>query len=103
MTAMLRDEALARIRLHRSELTRLGIARLFLFGSVARDEANIASDIDVVVDTADGRAPGLFLLARISDELERILGRRVDVISKSGLDHTTRLKRRVGPELVHVF
>lgn len=100
---MHRDEALARIRLHRGELARLGVARLFLFGSVARNQADNTSDIDIVVDTADGRAPGLFRLARISDELERILGRRVDVISKSGLDHTTRLKRRVGPELAHVF
>ena len=91
------------LRQHRDELSKLGVAHLSLYGSVARDQADEQSDVDVIVDTPDGQAPGLFLLARITDELERILGRPVDVISQRGLDHTKLLRHRAAADLVHVF
>ena len=98
-----RADALERLMQHRDVLTELGIAHLALFGSVARDESDELSDVDIVVDTADGKAPGLFKLAAISDQLETILGRSVDVISRRGLDHTKRLKGRIAADHVDVF
>lgn len=89
--------------MHRDELSKLGVARMSLYGSVARDQADEQSDVDIIVDTPDGQAPGLFRLAQITDELERILGRPVDVISRRGLDHTKWLKRRIAIDLIHVF
>ena len=100
---MNRSDALERLRDHRDVLTRLGVAHLALFGSVARDQADDMSDVDVVVDTADGTAPGLFKLGEIADQLEHILGRSVDVISRAGLEHTKKLKQRVAADLVNVF
>jgi len=100
---MHKTDALNLLRQHRGELSKLGVAHLSLYGSVARDQADEQSDVDVIVDTSDGQAPGLFLLARITDELERILGRPVDVISRRGLDHAKALKRRVAFSLVDVF
>ncbi len=100
---MHRAEAVSRLKAHRSELATLGIAHVALFGSVARDQADEMSDVDVVVDTADGRAPGLFALSRINGRLERILGRPVDVISRRGLDHTKHLKKRVAVDIIDVF
>lgn len=100
---MRRDTAIEILRSHRQQLALLGVAHLSVFGSVARDEAGDLSDVDVVVDTPDGGAPGLFRLARISSALERILGSPVDVISRRGLDHTTDLKQRIAAEAVHVF
>ena len=91
------------LRQYRDELSKLGVAHLSLYGSVARDQADEQSDVDVIVDTTDGQALGLFVLARITDELERILGRPVDVISQRGLDHTNLLRRRAAADLVHVF
>lgn len=96
-------EAIHRLQKHRDELAALGVSHLALFGSVARDEAGDLSDIDVIVDTADGRAPGLFALARIKDSVERILDRSVDVISRRGLDHAKRLKDKIAGEIVDVF
>lgn len=100
---MQRAEILHVLRQHRDELSKLGVARMSLYGSVARDQADELSDVDIIVDTPDGQAPGLFRLARITDELERILGRSVDVISRRGLDHTKSLRRRVAIDLVDVF
>jgi predicted nucleotidyltransferase len=100
---MRRTEAVSRLKDHRDDLLRLGITHVALFGSVARDQADELSDVDIIVDTADGRAPGLFALSRINDQLERILGRPVDVISRRGLEHTKQLKKRVAPDMIDVF
>ena len=83
--AMTRKDAISRLLRHRRDLVKLGIAHVSLFGSVARDAADELSDVDVIVDTEDGQAPGLFALSRINTQLEKILGRRVDVISRRGL------------------
>lgn len=98
-----RQDAIQRIRAHRTELEALGAAHVTLFGSIARDEGVAESDVDVIVDSADGEALGLFKLGDIKDQLERILGRDVDVISRRGLNNTTVMKQRVAPDLYHVF
>jgi uncharacterized protein len=100
---MKRQDAITRIHQHRDDLAKLGIAHVSLFGSVARDTADELSDVDVIVDTADGKAPGLFALSRITAQLEAILGRQVEVISRRGLNHTKRLKQRVATDVVDVF
>ena len=50
---MRRDDAINRLQHGRDRLTRLGAGRLFLYGSVARDEATSASDVDLLVDPLD--------------------------------------------------
>lgn len=98
-----RQDVIDRLRAHRGELEQLGAMHVSLFGSVARDEAMDDSDVDVIVDSSDGEALGLFRLSSIKEQLERILGRDVDVISRRGLDTTTALKRRVAADLINVF
>lgn len=53
-----------------------------VFGSMARGEGTDASDTDVLARFAPGSS--LFDLVHLSDELERILGRRVDVATEGG-------------------
>ena len=55
---------------------RYGVTRLGIFGSVARDEAADESDVDVVV----GMAPDLFGRASLKEEMETILGVKVDLV-----------------------
>lgn len=45
-----RDDVLAALSLHRSELESYGFVSLSLFGSLARDEADPRSDADFLVD-----------------------------------------------------
>lgn len=54
-----------------------------LFGSVARGEDTAASDVDFLVEFEPGRS--LFDLAHLQDDLEALLGCRVDVVSVGGL------------------
>lgn len=100
---MNRQDAAHRIHAHRAELEALGAAHVTLFGSIARDEGTADSDVDVIVDSADGEALGLFKLGDIKEQLERILGRDVDVISRRGLNNTIEMKQRVAPDLFDVF
>jgi uncharacterized protein len=79
---MRRDDALAILKAHAPELRKLGVVRLSLFGSTARDEASTNSDIDVAVDLED--IPGGFAtfarLDLIKHRLADLLHAPVDVI-----------------------
>lgn len=56
------------------------IRRLSLFGSVLRDDFGPDSDVDVLVEFEEGRAPGLIRLAGMELELSEMLGgRKVDM------------------------
>lgn len=54
-----------------------------VFGSVPRGEASGDSDLDLLVDMAEGRS--LFDLVALSDELEEALGVDVDVVTEGSL------------------
>ncbi|MCK5109179.1 MAG: nucleotidyltransferase family protein [Methanosarcinales archaeon] len=74
---MKREAALKLLREHKQELEeRYGVTRLGIFGSVARDEAAGGSDVDVVVEMA----PDLFKRVSLKEELEMILGAKVDLV-----------------------
>lgn len=80
----------------------LGIARkhgahnLRLFGSVARGEADEASDIDLLVEMDPGRS--LFDMGALLMELKELLGVEVDVVTPKGLKD--RVRDRVLKEAV---
>ncbi len=67
-----------------------------VFGSVARGEADERSDVDVLVEMEPGRS--LFDLGGLQYELERLLGRPVDVVTERGLK--ARIRDRVLREAV---
>ena len=53
-----------------------GVTRIGIFGSVARGQGGPESDVDIVVEMQ----PDLFKRACLKDELESILGRKVDIV-----------------------
>ena len=63
----------------------LGVTRIRVFGSVARGEADAASDVDLLLDFAPGAEVGLLHLMRVKAALEDLLSRRVDAVTEASL------------------
>lgn len=83
---MSRDDALTILREHLPELrARFGVASIALFGSTARDEAGLTSDVDVLVSFAEGVRVGLFELVDLKAYLEMLLEHDVDIVTFDGL------------------
>lgn len=54
-----------------------GILKIGIFGSVARDEQTVDSDLDVCVEL---KIPDAFILVDIRDELEQLCKCKVDLV-----------------------
>ena len=96
---MRRDEVLKVLAEHREELEELGVKRLAIFGSVARDEARPESDVDLLVEF-DDRPIGLFEFVDLQHHLEELLGCKVDLGTFRSLKQ--RPRERVLEEAVDV-
>lgn len=68
--------------------SRHGASKVRVFGSVARGDAGEKSDIDLLVDFEPGSS--LFDLLHLTDDLEQLLDRSVDVVSAGGLKERDR-------------
>ena len=81
---MKREEVLQKIAPYRRELRkRYGVTSLFLFGSVARNEAGPGSDVDLFVEF---ETPiGLFDFVGLQQDLEKLLSCKVDLGTKQSL------------------
>jgi hypothetical protein len=64
---------------------RHGVRELSLFGSAARGEMGPGSDLDLMVEFAPGTRIGLLKFEALSEELEALLGHKVDLVTKRGL------------------
>ncbi|AMA75490.1 nucleotidyltransferase [Thermus parvatiensis] len=80
---MRKEEVLALLRSRWPELRALGVTELYLFGSLARDEAAPGSDVDLLVVFAT--PPGFEGYWRVKEFLESLLGRPVDLVMKGAL------------------
>ena len=68
-----------------------GATNIRVFGSVARGNADDASDVDFLVDLEKGRS--LLDLGGLLVDLQKLLGRPVDVVTEKGLK--PRIRERV--------
>ncbi|MBX3295184.1 MAG: nucleotidyltransferase family protein [Acidobacteria bacterium] len=68
-----------------------GATNIRVFGSVARGDADDESDIDFLVELEPGRS--LLDLGGLLIDLQKLLGRPVDVITEKGLN--PRIRERV--------
>lgn len=93
VAALTRQEACARLVRSEHDIRALGVARLALFGSVARDEARPDSDVDVLVQFAPGAKTYERFLA-LSELLEARLERRVELVT------TESLSPYIGPRIL---
>jgi hypothetical protein len=86
---MKRDEVLTLLQGRRDELSnRYHVTSVALFGSTARDQAGPESDVDILVDFPVPPTFDQYMGLKI--ELEDLLGRRVDLVTRRGLQERIR-------------
>ncbi len=97
MRCMTRDEIIAALRAHESELKSAGVLSLALVGSFARGDATESSDVDLVVRLTDDPEQRGFRyfgrLEKLTRRLEVILQKPVDVITEP--IEKVRLRREI--------
>ena len=95
------EHVLDTLRTHESELRRLGVSHAAVFGSVARGEARVDSDIDVLVELDRDRPLGIFEYARLKLYISEILNGAGDVVNRRTLKPL--LRDSILRDAVHAF
>jgi hypothetical protein len=98
---MKRDEIITTLRAYEPELRAAGISRLALFGSVARNEAQPGSDIDLLAAFDAGRELSLLDIIGIENRLTDLVGHPVDLVEEGTLG--PRVGKNVNREVVRAF
>jgi predicted nucleotidyltransferase len=88
-----RDETIRRLQTVESQIRRLGVRRLALFGSVLRNEARSDSDVDVLVEFTPAEKTFDRFMA-LADLLEDTLEHPVEVVT------TEALSPYIGPHIL---
>jgi uncharacterized protein len=76
------QEILALLRSENETLRRFGVRRIGLFGSHASGRQKVTSDVDLVVDFD---TPTFDNFIGLTEHLERLLGKRVEVLTPQGI------------------
>ena len=69
------------------------IARVDLFGSIARGVARTGSDVDLLVEFLPGSEIGLFEMGALKEDLEERLGCRVHLVSRRAVGRSNPVRR----------
>lgn len=80
--ALTREDIFRILRENNAVLDRFAVRRIGLFGSYAKDRQRPASDIDLLVEFD---RPSYDNFAGLQDTLERLFGRRVEILTPDGL------------------
>jgi uncharacterized protein len=95
-----KDYILTTISTNKKELSRLGIRKVGLFGSYARDEQSHKSDIDILIDF-EPDCENYDNYMAVCDILEQLFkNEKVEVVTKNGL--SPYIGPRILNEVVYV-
>jgi len=97
--SMKKLDAIDLVQSHQQELRKLGVNALNLFGSVARDQANLQSDVDILVELDE--SVGFFEFFQIKHYLEDLFQCPVDLGTVDALKE--HLRQLILEEVIHVF
>jgi predicted nucleotidyltransferase len=98
---MRKAEAIEKLRRQADAIRALGATSLYLFGSVARDEAGPDSDLDLFIDYDPDSRFNAFDLVGIKLFLEDELSTKIDVTTRDSLHPI--LKERIELSATRVF
>lgn len=78
-------EAIRRLGRNRHKLARFHVVHMAVFGSTARDEATVHSDVDLLVEFEPDAGVGLFTFVRLQDFLSDVMDCRIDLATAGAL------------------
>jgi len=91
-------KAIAHLKIPQQELAQIcrrwKIIELDLCGSVLQDTFTPESDVDILISFDTGARWGLFDLVRLQDELQNLLGRKVDLVERKAIESSENYIRR---------
>ena len=70
------------------------ITELALFGSALRGSFRADSDVDLLATFASDARWSLFDMVAMQDDIEKVLGRKVDLVSRRGVERSRNWMRR---------
>jgi predicted nucleotidyltransferase len=100
-TRLDRRQVIERLRSGAEAVRSCGATSLFVYGSVARDEAVASSDVDLFIDYDSDSRFNAFDLIGIKLMLEERLQSPVDITTRDGLH--PRLKAEIEASAIRVF
>ena len=83
-------ETIDKLKRRANAIKALGATSLYLFGSLAQDEAKPGSDVDLFIDYDPNSRFNAFDLVGIKQFLERELGVEADITTRDGLHPMVR-------------
>ena len=98
---MKRTDAIEKLKAHADAIKAMGAISLFLFGSTAKNSANVASDLDLFIDYDPNSRFNAFDLVGIKLFLEKELALPVDLTTRDGLH--PMLKSDIEQSAMRVF
>ena len=100
---MRRDDVIARLKQTEPALRALGVAGLFLFGSHARDEAGVGSDVDIFVDPVSDSEFGFLHFMDAYRALQNAFGDKVDIGYSTRAGLSPYVRNDVEREAMRIF
>ncbi|HUZ58497.1 MAG TPA: nucleotidyltransferase family protein [Hanamia sp.] len=89
-----KENIIATLKIHKPELSKLGVRNIGLFGSYLRNEHSETSDIDLLIDFEPGRENFDNFMA-VYDIVETIFeNQKVEIVTKNGLS------KYIGPKIL---
>lgn len=80
-----RARAIRILKQHQTELVKRGVQHVALFGSLARDEGDAASDVDLMIDLEPDAKISMFDYVDLVEYVQGLFTERVDVANRESL------------------
>jgi predicted nucleotidyltransferase len=100
---MRRDEVIARLKQAEPALRDFGVDALYLFGSHARGEARVDSDVDIFVDPISDERFGFLQFMEAYDTIRRTVGEDVEVGYSTREGLSPYVRANVENEAIRIF